>query len=238
MTTFITALCLCVAGAARAQNFDAARTEMVRVLEGYRAEMERAIGPGALRPEVIKVMGEVPRHEFVTPAQRAHAYDNRPLPIGHSQTISQPLIVALMTSLLDAQADHTVLEVGTGSGYQAAVLSPLVQRVHTIEIVAALADESRERLARLGYANVEVRAGDGYRGWPEAAPFDRILVTAAPDRIPPALVEQLKPGGRMVLPVGERAAVQQLTLIEKDADGATRVRELLPVRFVPMTGEK
>lgn len=231
-------LWLCAVPPAAAQDFGAARAEMVRTLESYRAEMERAAGPGALRPEVLAAMGAVPRHEFVPAAERARAYANRPLPIGHGQTISQPLIVALMTSLLEAKPEHTVLEVGTGSGYQAAVLSPLVSRVLTIEIVAALADESRERLARLGYGNVEVRAGDGYRGWPEAAPFDRILVTAAPDRIPQALVEQLKPGGRMVVPVGARAAVQQLTVIEKDGGGATRVREVLPVRFVPMTGGK
>ena len=231
-------LSLAGAAPAGAQDYDAARADMMRVLESHRPEMERLIAPGALADDVLAVMGRVPRHAFVPDAVRAQSYDNRPLAIGSGQTISQPLIVALMTSLLRPRPGDVVLEVGTGSGYQAAVLSPLVKQVHTIEIVAALAAEAKERLARMGYDNVEVRTGDGYQGWPEAAPFDGILVTAAPERIPERLVAQLKPGGRMVVPVGAVAAVQQLTVIDKDAAGAVRAREVLPVRFVPMTGGK
>jgi protein-L-isoaspartate(D-aspartate) O-methyltransferase len=190
-----------------------------------------------LAPPVLDAMGRVPRHLFVPDGQRPHAYENRPLPIGYSQTISQPYVVALMTDLLRARPQDRVLEVGTGSGYQAAVLSVLVGKVYTIEIVKALADESRERLARLGYANVEVRAGDGYAGWPEAAPFDAIMVTAGAPHVPPALVEQLKPGGRMVIPVGPASAIQSLTLVEKSADGSVRRRDVIPVRFVPLTRE-
>jgi protein-L-isoaspartate(D-aspartate) O-methyltransferase len=227
------------AGASSAQSdYDAARADLIRTLESYRPEMERAAGEGAIDPRVLAVMSDVPRHLFVPEDLRRRAYDDRPLPIGQGQTISQPLIVALMTSLLRPQRHHRVLEIGTGSGYQAAVLAPLVARVYTIEIVEPLARQAEERLKRLGFANVEVRAGDGYQGWPEAAPFDGIIVTAAPDRIPGRLVEQLKPGGRMVVPIGETRAVQRLTVIEKDSSGATRVREVLPVRFVPMTGGK
>jgi len=234
--TFFFALILASPGLA--QDFAAERARMIRAIESYRAEMERAVGPNALRADVLAVMATVPRHEFVAADRTGEAYDNRAQPIGHGQTISQPLIVALMTSVLDVAPEHVVLEIGTGSGYQAAVLSPLAKRVLTIEIVTALAAESKERLARLGYANVEVRAGDGWKGWPEAAPFDRILVTAAPPEIPAALVQQLKAGGRMVVPVGATPATQVLTLVEKDAAGAVRTRELIPVRFVPMTGGK
>jgi len=159
-----------------------------------------------------------------------------PLPIGHGQTISQPYIVALMTDLLAPRKEDRVLEIGTGSGYQAAVLSHLVKSVYTIEIVAPLAAEARERLARLGYGNVEVRTGDGYKGWPEQAPFDAIMVTAGADEVPAPLVEQLKPGGRLVIPLG--SGVQRLTLVEKGADGRTRSREIIPVRFVPFTRER
>lgn len=185
-------------------------------------------------PAVLAALARVPRHEFVPPALCDRAYEDRALPIGHEQTISQPFVVALMTAALRLQPGDRVLEIGTGSGYQAAVLSLLVREVHTIEIVAPLAAQAAATLQRLGCGNVVVHTGDGYRGWPEAAPFDAILVTAAPDHVPPALVQQLRPGGRMILPVG--VGVQQLVLVEKGNDGATQ-RSLLDVRFVPMTGE-
>jgi protein-L-isoaspartate(D-aspartate) O-methyltransferase len=189
-----------------------------------------------LDPRVLEAMARVPRHEFVPERQRAHAYENRPLPIGYGQTISQPYIVALMTDLLRVDPDSTVLEVGTGSGYQAAVLAELARRVHTIEIIEELGDQAARRLQRLGYRNVEAAIGDGYYGWQERAPFDAIVVTAAASHIPPHLVRQLKPGGRMVIPVGQRFLVQQLTLVEKDSEGQVATRQLLPVSFVPLTG--
>jgi protein-L-isoaspartate(D-aspartate) O-methyltransferase len=186
-------------------------------------------------PAVLEAMREVPRHLFVPEETRRFAYENRPLPIGHDQTISQPYIVALMTDLLKARPGDVVLEVGTGSGYQAAVLSRLVRRVHTIEIVEPLAKGAASRLAKLGYGNVEIRSGDGYAGWPERAPFDRIIVTAGADHIPRPLLDQLRPGGRMVIPLGGRPDSLQLTLVDKDSKGRVRKRALLPVRFVPLT---
>ena len=187
-----------------------------------------------LSPAVLTAMRQVPRHLFVPEAVRHLAYRNEPLPIGHDQTISQPYIVALMTHLLRVEPGHRVLEIGTGSGYQAAILSRLADRVWSIEIVEPLARESAALLSRLGYANVRVRAGDGYAGWPEHAPFDRIIVTAAAPHVPQPLVDQLKPGGRMVIPVAGRHG-EQLNLITKEANGRVRRRELLPVRFVPLT---
>jgi protein-L-isoaspartate(D-aspartate) O-methyltransferase len=182
---------------------------------------------------VLDAMQEVPRHEFVLDRFRLHAYGDRPLPIGHEQTISQPYIVAKMTQTLDTQPSDKVLEIGTGSGYQAAVLADLVDHVYTIEIVCPLAEDAKRDLERTGYAdNITVRCGDGYKGWPEHAPFDKIIVTAAPPDVPQALVEQLAPGGRMVVPVGERR--QQLKVISKGEDGELREENLLPVRFVPM----
>jgi protein-L-isoaspartate(D-aspartate) O-methyltransferase len=181
-------------------------------------------------------MMEVPRHLFVPEPVRARAYGDLPLPIGDGQTISQPYIVALMSQLLGAGADHRVLEIGTGSGYQAAVLSLLAKEVFSIELVPRLATDAREKLGKLGYANVTVRAGDGYQGWPEQAPFDRIILTAAPDEIPPALLDQLKPGGRLVAPVGDSR--QQLVVVEKDFNGQLRRRTILGVRFVPMVRGK
>jgi protein-L-isoaspartate(D-aspartate) O-methyltransferase len=181
-------------------------------------------------------MGAIPRHEFVPKGERSNAYQDRPLPIGHGQTISQPYIVALMTELLELNPDDVVLEVGTGSGYQAAVLSPLCREVYTIEIVPALAEQAKANLERLGFANVTVRLGDGYYGWPQHAPFDAIIVTAAASHVPPPLIQQLKPGGRMVIPVGGPFFVQQLIMVEKAADGSVSTRHLLPVRFVPLTG--
>jgi protein-L-isoaspartate(D-aspartate) O-methyltransferase len=180
-------------------------------------------------------MGSVPRHLFVSEGSRNEAYDDHPLPIGHEQTISQPYIVALMTQLAQPKPGHRALDVGTGSGYQAAVLSLLCKEVYGIEIVPPLAEAARTRLAELGYANVTVRSGDGYRGWPEHAPFDVIIVAAAPDHVPQALVDQLAPGGRLVIPVG--GYTQHLTVIERQADGSIRRSGAVGVLFVPMTGE-
>ena len=179
-------------------------------------------------------MGQVPRHLFVPEAYRAEAYDDKPLPLGWGQTIYQPYIVALMTSLLKLDPDDTVLEIGTGSGYHTAVLSRMARKVYSMEIVPPIALEARGRLARLGYGNVEIRVGDGYQGWPEKAPFDAIILTAAPPYIPQPLIDQLKVGGRMVAPVGEY--FQDLLVITKTADGIEK-RTVIPVRLVPMTGE-
>jgi len=183
---------------------------------------------------VLAAMREVPRHRFVPDTLQMQAYDDRPLPIGHDQTISQPYIVALMTQLARPGPADRALEVGTGSGYQAAVLSRLVSHVYTIELVEALARSAEQRLTELRYTNVTTRAGDGYAGWPEMAPFDIILVTAAPDHVPAPLLQQLKEGGRMVVPVGPVAEVQELQLIEKDHQGRIRTRRVAPVRFVPL----
>jgi len=189
-------------------------------------------------PRVIEAMRSIPRHEFVPANQRDFAYDDRPLPIGLGQTISQPYIVAVMTELLRVTPSDRVLEIGTGSGYQAAVLSPLAKEVFTIEIFEELATRARERLARLNYANVTVRHADGYWGWPEAAPFDAIVVTAAANHIPPPLVDQLKPGGRMVIPVGNVFQVQNLLLVEKGKDNRDlKTHSIMPVLFVPLLGE-
>jgi protein-L-isoaspartate(D-aspartate) O-methyltransferase len=185
--------------------------------------------------KVLAVMGRIPRERFVSPALARDAYADVPQPIGHGQTISQPYIVALMTQLVRPTPESKALDVGTGSGYQAAVLGELCKEVYSIEIVKPLADEAKARLSALGYRNVTVRDGDGYRGWPEHAPFDVIVVAAAPDHVPPALVEQLAPGGRLVLPVGRFR--QELLLVEKDENGAVRQRKMGGVAFVPMTGE-
>jgi protein-L-isoaspartate(D-aspartate) O-methyltransferase len=184
---------------------------------------------------VLAAMGRVPRHEFVPKPLLGLAYADSPLPIGHDQTISQPYIVALMTQLVRPKATARALDVGTGSGYQAAVLAELCKQVYSIEIVKPLADDARRRLTRLGYKNIEVRCGDGYRGWPEHAPFDLIVVAAAPDHIPKPLVEQLAAGGRLVIPVGRY--FQDLMVVEKKKDGSTRRWKVVPVAFVPMTGE-
>lgn len=185
--------------------------------------------------KVTEAMRQVPRHLLVPEAVRAEAYDNTALPIGHGATISQPFIVALMTDVLDVRSTDRVLEVGTGSGYQAAILSRLAGRVYSIEIVAPLAERAARQLAELGYGNVTVRSGDGYAGWPEHAPFDRIIVTAGADHVPQPLIDQLRPGGRMVIPVGRNPDSLQLTLVTKNAQGRVRTRRLLPVSFVPLT---
>ncbi|MBI2822938.1 MAG: protein-L-isoaspartate(D-aspartate) O-methyltransferase [Acidobacteria bacterium] len=184
--------------------------------------------------EVLRAMETVPRHLFVPASVQQLAYDDGPLPIGEDQTISQPYIVALMTQLVAPKKDHKILEIGTGSGYQAAVLSPLCREVYSIEIVESLGRQAAERLKRLGYANVRTRIGNGYFGWPEAAPFDGIVVTAGATEIPPALVEQLKPGARMIIPVGSHPISQVLKIVEKDAGGKIRVHDHIPVRFVPL----
>jgi protein-L-isoaspartate(D-aspartate) O-methyltransferase len=195
---------------------------------------ERLIPQGITDSATLAAMRAVPRHEFVPLDQRPYAYDDTPLPIGHDQTISQPVVVALMTQLVRPRTDLRVLEVGTGSGYQAAVLARTGARVWTIEIFRALAEEAKGRLARLGYRGVTVRHGDGYAGWPEEAPFDAIVVTAGADSIPPALIEQLAPGGRLVMPVGDPLLDQELVLVEKDPAGRVASRRILPVRFVPL----
>jgi protein-L-isoaspartate(D-aspartate) O-methyltransferase len=182
----------------------------------------------------LAALRKVPRHLFVTPGSAKHAYEDYPLPIGHGQTISQPYIVAFMTQALGLKGGEKVLEIGTGSGYQAAVLAEIAKTVYTIEILEPLADEARERLARLGYKNVKVRSGDGYLGWPEAAPFDAIIVTAAAPRIPEPLKDQLKEGGRLVIPVGDE--YQELTVVTRRG-GEFDEQRVIPVRFVPMTGK-
>jgi protein-L-isoaspartate(D-aspartate) O-methyltransferase len=213
----------------QADRFAAERQQMV----------DRQIaGRGVRDAAVLAAMGAVPRHLFVLPGTEDEAYEDRPLPIGYGQTISQPYIVALMTELARVKPADRVLEIGTGSGYQTAVLSRLAATVHTIEIVEPLAERARTVLAALGYRNVMVRAGDGYVGWPDAAPFDAIVVTAAPDHVPPALVEQLKRGGRLVIPVGGVQDVQALRLIEKDAAGTVHARDVTEVRFVPLVRRK
>jgi len=213
----------------------AERARMVTTIEAHAKQASMTLGRNYIAPEVLKAVSTVPRHEFVPDRLRGDAYADRPLPIGYGQTISQPFIVALMTDLVRVGSDHAVLEVGTGSGYQAAVLAHLARRVYTIEIVPGLADSAATRLQRLGYSNVVTRTGDGYYGWEEAAPFDSIIVTAAASQIPPPLIRQLKPEGRMVIPVGAPFAVQYLVLAERDADnGRVTTRQLLPVRFVPL----
>jgi protein-L-isoaspartate(D-aspartate) O-methyltransferase len=192
------------------------------------------IGRDALAPRVMAAMGAVPREQFVPPDLTAFAHDNGPLPIGHGQTISQPYIVALMTDLLELEPEHVVLEVGTGSGYQTAVLAELARKVYTIEVIRELGEASAERLRALDYSNIEYRIGNGYAGWPEHAPYDGIIVTAAASHIPPALVAQLSPGGRLVIPVGLPYSHQELMLVEKDAGGDIHSRDILGVAFVPL----
>ncbi len=206
--------------------------------EKEREALIELLGEGeAFDSRVLGAMARVPRHLFVPRIHRFRAYKNVPLPIGHGQTISQPYVVALMTDLLELKRGDKVLEVGTGSGYQAAILAELTDEVYTIEIIEKLAESAAAVLKQQNYKNIHTRVGDGYYGWPGAAPFDAIVVTAAADHIPPPLVRQLKPGGRMVIPVGSRFMVQQLVLLTKDLKGGTSLRQILPVRFVPLTGD-
>jgi protein-L-isoaspartate(D-aspartate) O-methyltransferase len=216
---------------------EAARAAMLEVIEREVGWFGTGDGERRLDPRVAAAIGKVPREAFVPADLAAQAYDNRPLPIGHGQTISQPLIVAVMTQLLRLGPEARVLEVGTGSGYQTAILAELAKEVVTIEVVETLAPVARPRLEALGYRNVECRVGDGGAGCPERAPFDGIMVTAAGPSIPPALVAQLAPGGRLVIPIGRDPLSQELVLLEKDQQGATHERRLFPVAFVPLTGE-
>ncbi len=225
-----------VALASTEPDFDSMRQQMIEEIEQQVRETASQLDDDKLDPRVIEALGKVPRHEFVLPTRRHQAYENRPLPIGYGQTISQPYIVAVMTDLLQLEPDDKVLEIGTGSGYQAAVASELVKKVYSIEIIHTLGRKARKRLKRLGYDNIQVRLGDGYYGWQEHGPYDAIIVTAAASHIPPPLVKQLKPGGRMIIPVGSRFATQQLVLVEKNKQGELRTRQLMPVTFVPLTG--
>ncbi len=215
--------------------------EREAMLEAVRESVRNSAdytGRSELSDKVMDAMGAVAREEFVLPEYRHLAYRNTPLPIEAGQTISQPLIVALMTELLDPQPGDVILEVGTGSGYQAAVLAKLVKHVYSVEIVEELATSAAAVLQRLGYDNVTVRAGDGYAGWPQHAPFDGIVVTAAAEHLPPPLLQQLKPGGKLVIPVGEEHGYQELLVVEVDQTGKITRQSVLPVRFVPLTGER
>jgi protein-L-isoaspartate(D-aspartate) O-methyltransferase len=227
----------CSLGATAQGDPAAERARMVATIEAHAKQASIALGRHFIATDILKVVGDVPRHEFVPDRVRGDAYADRPLPIGYGQTISQPFIVALMTDLLRVRPGDIVLEVGTGSGYQAAVLAHLARQVYyTIEIVPALADSAAARLQRLGYGNVATRSGDGYYGWEEAEPFDGIIVTAAASQIPPPLIRQLKPGRRMVIPLGAPFALQHLVLVERNADdGRVTTKQLLPVSFVPLT---
>ncbi len=229
-------LCLVMTRPPCADEFTRQREQLMTSIADLATETASETGRPAFSPAVMAAMTKVPRHRFVPADQVPYAYANRPLAIGHGQTISQPYIVALMTDLIDPRADQHVLEIGTGSGYQAAVLAELVAQVHSIEIIAPLAEEAAARLKALGYANIQTRAGDGYYGWEEAGPFDAILVTAAASHVPPPLIRQLKPGGRMVIPVGAHFMAQYLLLVEKTAEGQVSTRQILPVSFVPLTG--
>ena len=220
--------------AADAQDTAAQRARLVAEVDAMYAATRADTGLAAMSPRVRAALGKVERHRFVPAGQQGFAYGNHPLPIGNGQTISQPYIVALSTDLVAPATGQRVLEIGTGSGYQAAVLAEVVATVYSMELIPALGNEAAQRLKELGYANVEVRIGDGYAGWPEHAPFDAIVVTAAAPQVPQALLDQLGPGGRMVIPVGASLAVQELLLLEKRADGSIQRRSVLPVRFVPL----
>ena len=233
----VVALAAAMAPAATDLDFATQRQHLVAEIAAMARATQREVGRERFSDSVMQAMGKVLRHRFVPDSFAHNAYRNRPLPIGEGQTISQPYIVALSTDLIDPKPDHVVLEIGTGSGYQAAVLAELVQHVYSIEIVEPLGREAAARLTALGYRNVDVRIGDGYQGWPEKAPFDGIIVTAAAPFVPAPLVAQLKPGGKMVIPVGSQLGGQELLLVEKMADGSVRKKVVLPVRFVPMTGK-
>jgi protein-L-isoaspartate(D-aspartate) O-methyltransferase len=226
----------CAQNTLASEHYAAQRQQMVDEISSDARRLVRSVGKDSFSDSVIRAMSTVPRHLFVPPTRRHSAYENRPLRIGYGQTISQPYIVALMTDLLQPGADHKVLEIGTGSGYQAAVLSELVKEVYSIEIIDALGQSSKRLLQDLGYDNVTTRVADGYDGWPEQAPFDSIIVTAGISHIPPPLIRQLKKGGTMVIPVGSSFQTQQLTVVKKDRNGAITTRQIIPVIFVPFTG--
>lgn len=227
--------CLALTAGA-ADEFAQARAGMVREIAATATAAGGVSGRHVLDAHVMAVMGQVPRHLFVPEDERPYAYANRPLPIGHGQTISQPYIVALMTDLMRVKPGDVVLEVGTGSGYQAAVLAGLARAVYTIEIIEPLGLQACERLKQLAYQRVTCKVGDGYYGWDAHAPYDAIIVTAAASHVPPPLIRQLKPGGRMVIPVGAQFLTQYLLLVEKSDDGTVSTRQILPVRFVPLGG--
>ena len=233
--TLYLALLLALSLNANAADYAKARADMVEEVNSF-AKLVREDSDEAFSPKVMQAMGTVKRHEFVPADQMRFAYRNRPLPIGYGQTISQPYIVALMTDLIKPERDFVVLEIGTGSGYQAAILAKLVKHVYTIEIIEGLVNGATDSLKRLGYKNVTTKLGDGYYGWEEHGPFDAIVVTAAATHVPPPLVQQLKPGGLMVIPVGGRFMTQQLLLIEKTKNNELITRQMGAVRFVPLTG--
>lgn len=212
------------------------RRYMIDEIKSNVIETADYLGKSTLDERVLKVMSTVPRHKFVPFSQQPFSYENRPLPIGYDQTISQPFIVAIMTDLLQLGRGDIVLEVGTGSGYQAAILAGLVSKVYSIEIIPELVKIALKNLKAAGVDNVEVRRGDGYYGWKEVSPFDAIIVTAANAQVPPSLIDQLKPGGRLMLPVGDTFSVQHLVLIKKESSGRLITKNILPVRFVPLTG--
>lgn len=221
-----------------AEDFQQQRQQLIQQIGEDVQTSSAVLGKSRLDDKVLQAMNRVPRHEFVPDKHKHQSYRNRPLPIGYGQTISQPAIVAIMTDLLQLEPTDKALEIGTGSGYQAAVLAALVEQVFSIEIVPELAEQAAADLKRTGYSNVSTRQGDGYFGWEEQAPFDAIIVTAAADHIPPPLLKQLKPGGRMIIPVGSRFMVQHLVLVTKNAEGDIFTEQLLPVRFVPLTGQR
>jgi protein-L-isoaspartate(D-aspartate) O-methyltransferase len=217
--------------------FQRKRHELVNIIKDDAIMTRDFLDQGSLDERVLDAIRKVPRHEFVPDDQRPYAYENRPLSIGYGQTISQPYIVAIMTDLLKPKKTDRVLEVGTGSGYQAAILAELVESVYTIEIIRALGKQAADHLKKTGYNTVYTRIGDGYYGWETEAPFDSIIVTAVASHIPPPLIKQLKPGGRMVIPVGGQFMMQYLVLVNKDIDNTVTTRQILPVRFVPLTGK-
>ena len=235
LTMALSVFLLPSAGLANEVEYAAARVALVEEIRSYAAR-DSIMESESFEDTILQSLNSVRRHEFVPDKLKKEAYENHPLPIGYGQTISQPYIVALMTDLVQPGPDDVILEVGTGSGYQAAVLAKLVKRVYSMEIIEPLAEQASKRLDRLGYGNVETRLGDGYFGWEEHAPYDAIVVTAAASHVPPPLIQQLKPGGRLVIPVGGRFAIQYLLLIEKSEDGEILTRQITAVRFVPLTG--
>jgi protein-L-isoaspartate(D-aspartate) O-methyltransferase len=235
--TLLSLLAAAVGIAAGADDDRAAqRQQMVDEITAVARSAAAESGKPTISSGVMAALNKVPRHRFVPPDQERAAYENRPLPIGYGQTISQPYIVALMTDFMRVEPHHAVLEIGTGSGYQAAILAELARSVCTIEIVEPLAVEADRRLRQQGYTRVRTKVGDGYYGWEDCGPFDSIIVTAAASHVPPSLIRQLKSGGRMVIPIGTAFLTQQLMLVDKNADGTLVTRQVLPVRFVPLTG--
>jgi protein-L-isoaspartate(D-aspartate) O-methyltransferase len=218
-------------------DYAQARQKLLQEIAQLTQDTAPVTGKRSLDPRVMAAMEKVPRHSFVPEDQKKHAYRNRPLPIGHGQTISQPYVVAIMTELMAVKPNDVVLEIGTGSGYQAAILAELAREVYTIEIIEPLGKQAQETLTASGYRNVQVKIGDGYYGWPEHGPFDAIVVTAAASHVPLPLVKQLKPLGKMVIPIGAPFMTQQLMLVEKAEDGSITSRLILPVQFVPLTGQ-